>query len=82
MATTKSAEKRARQTAKRTAQNRTVRNKLRRAQKQFSGGVKRTAENVRSLISEIDRAAKRGIIHKNAANRRKSRLKRSVAAAS
>ncbi len=28
----------------------------------------------RSLISAVDKAAKRGIIHRNAANRRKARL--------
>lgn len=82
MANTKSAEKRARQTATRTARNRSVRSKLRRTQKQFASGAKRAAEDVRALVSEIDRAAKRGIIHKNAANRRKARLKRAVAGAS
>jgi small subunit ribosomal protein S20 len=33
-------------------------------------------------VSIVDKAAKRGIIHKNAANRRKSRLMRRAAAAS
>jgi len=39
------------------------------------------ADQIRSLISAIDKAAKRGIIHKNAANRRKTRLNRALAAA-
>jgi ribosomal protein S20 len=30
--------------------------------------------NARALISAVDKAAKRGIIHRNAANRRKARL--------
>ena len=30
---------------------------------------------MRTLISAVDKAAKRGMIHKNAANRRKARLR-------
>jgi len=37
---------------------------------------KPTAEELRALISAIDKAAKRGIIHRNAANRRKARLQK------
>jgi len=40
-----------------------------------------SAEQIRSLISAIDKAAKRGIIHENAANRRKARLNRALVAA-
>jgi ribosomal protein S20 len=40
----------------------------------------RGVADVPALISAIDKAAKRGIIHKNAANRRKARLKKSLAA--
>jgi len=36
---------------------------------------------VRALISAIDKAAKRGIIHRNAANRRKARLGKALAGA-
>ena len=39
------------------------------------------ANQVRGLISAIDKAAKRGIIHRNAAKRRKVRLNRALAAA-
>ena len=39
------------------------------------------AASARSLISAVDKAAKRGIIHRNAANRRKSRLNRALVAA-
>jgi small subunit ribosomal protein S20 len=72
MANTRSAGKRARQSVKRTTRNRSVLSRLRTLQK------KGTAE-VRALISEIDKAAKRGIIHKNTANRRKARLKKAAA---
>jgi ribosomal protein S20 len=43
-----------------------------------SAGSQPEASNVRAMISAIDKAAKRGIIHKNAANRRKARLNRSL----
>jgi len=33
-------------------------------------------KGVRAMISAVDKAAKRGIIHRNAANRRKARLNR------
>jgi small subunit ribosomal protein S20 len=71
MANTKSAAKRARQTTRRSLRNRSVLTRLRRMQKRAGGS---NASEIRSLISAIDKAAKRGIIHKNAANRRKARL--------
>jgi ribosomal protein S20 len=43
-----------------------------------SSGSKAGANDIRAMISAIDKAAKRGIIHKNAANRRKARLNRSL----
>jgi ribosomal protein S20 len=46
------------------------------------GGAAATpaAKDVQAMISAIDKAAKRGIIHKNAANRRKARLNKSLIA--
>ena len=41
-------------------------------------GGKPDAKDVRAMISAIDKAAKRGIIHKNAAKRRKARLNKSL----
>ena len=76
MANTRSASKRARQTTKRSLRNRTVTTRLRRMQKGIAG--KPDAKDVRAMISAIDKAAKRGIIHKNAAKRRKARLIRSL----
>lgn len=37
-------------------------------------------EEIRALISAIDKAAKRGIVHENAANRRKARLNKALTA--
>jgi small subunit ribosomal protein S20 len=81
MANTKSAAKRARQNPKRTLRNRTVQTKLRSlAKRHTAGGGK--AEDGRAFIAALDKAAKRGIIHKNAVNRRKARLARAAAKAS
>jgi ribosomal protein S20 len=44
-------------------------------------GLKPEAKDVQAMISAIDKAAKRGIIHKNAAKRRKARLNRTLVAA-
>jgi small subunit ribosomal protein S20 len=73
MANTKSAAKRARQTQHRTLRNRSVLSRLRTLNKRGSASNAQPAD-VASLISAIDKAAKRGIIHRNAANRRKARL--------
>ena len=75
MANTKSASKRARQTAVRSLRNRSVLTRLRKMQKSATSetGAK-DEKGVRALISAVDKAAKRGIIHRNAANRRKARL--------
>ena len=78
MANTKSASKRARQTTVRSLRNRSVLTRLRKMQKGISSASQPEASNVRAMISAIDKAAKRGIIHKNAANRRKARLNRSL----
>jgi small subunit ribosomal protein S20 len=83
MANTRSASKRARQTTKRSLRNRTVLTRLRGMQKGISAsGGKPEAKDVHSMISAIDKAAKRGIIHKNAAKRRKARLHKSLGSAS
>ncbi len=81
MANTKSASKRARQTTVRSLRNRSVLTRLRKMQKGISGtGAKPAAKDVQAIISAIDKAAKRGIIHKNAAKRRKARLNKSLIA--
>jgi small subunit ribosomal protein S20 len=81
MANTKSAAKRARQTARRSLRNRRVLTNLRTLQKRTRSSEKADGSQIKSLISAIDKAAKRGVIHRNAANRRKARLTRALAAA-
>jgi len=43
-----------------------------------AGDAKVTGELLVETVSTVDRAAKRGIIHKNAAGRRKSRLMKKI----
>jgi small subunit ribosomal protein S20 len=74
MANTKSAAKRARQSLARANQNRSVRTRLRTFQKRVRGAATPDPEQIRVLISALDKAAKRGTIHRNVANRRKARL--------
>jgi small subunit ribosomal protein S20 len=81
MANTRSATKRARQTLKRSLRNRSMVTRLRTMQKQARSTPTPNADQIRALISAIDKAAKLGIIHENAANRRKARLNKSLAAA-
>jgi small subunit ribosomal protein S20 len=77
MANTKSAGKRARQNPRRTLRNRSVTTQLRSLTKRHATGGK--AEDMRALISALDKAAKRGIIHRNVAKRRKARLNKAAA---
>ncbi|MEP6938081.1 MAG: 30S ribosomal protein S20 [Chthoniobacterales bacterium] len=78
MANTKSAAKRARQTTARSLRNRRVLTRLRGLQKR-AVGERPDVKDVRALISAVDKAAKRGTIHRNAANRRKARLNKALA---
>lgn len=77
MANTKSAAKRARQSARRSLRNRSVLSRIRSSQKR-SLGAKADANQIRAAISAIDKAAKQGMIHNNAARRRKARLYRTL----
>ena len=79
MANTKSAAKRARQSAKRTLRNRSVITGLRTMHKGVHSAQAHSADQIRLLTSAIDKAAKRGIIHRNAAHRRKKRLNETLA---
>lgn len=74
-----SAIKRARQTEKRTARNRSntsqLRGVLRELREGLAKGDKKTAEQVfRQTVSALDKAIQKGVIHKNTASRYKSRL--------
>ncbi len=75
MANTKSAAKRARQTQRRALRNRQVLSRIRTLSKR-AGNASAQADDITALISAIDKAAKRGIVHRNAAVRRKARLAR------
>ena len=79
MATHKSAEKRARQTVKRSVVNAARRNRVRgsikKVQEAIAGGDKKVAaEALRSAQPEIQRGADKGVVTRNAAARRVSRL--------
>lgn len=82
MANIRSAQKRNRQTLKRTALNRVVRGNARTAIKRARQSVEEQApesrENVLNAMQALDRAASKGIIHKNNAARRKSRLMKAL----
>lgn len=85
MANTKSAKKRARQTGRRTLTNRralsAVKSSLKDVRASVKAGKKDEALTLsKTFVSNADKAAKTGRIHKNAANRLKSRLARSIAA--
>ena len=81
MANIKSQIKRNKQNEKRRLRNKAVRSQLRTRIKQAEGslGTENADALVRTAISKIDRAASTGIINKNAAARRKSRLMKRIA---
>ena len=78
MANIKSQIKRNRQTIKRTERNKAVRSELKTRTKSATTAAAEGADNAEELAREaqkrIDMAARKGVIHKNAAARRKSRL--------
>jgi small subunit ribosomal protein S20 len=83
LANTRSAEKRNRQAQKRRTRNVQVRTGLRsavkRAREAIVGGEEGVKQAVQSALRTLDRAASKGVIHKNAAARRISRLARAAA---
>ena len=83
MANIKSAIKRAKQGEKRRVQNRlyrsTARTYVKRTKTQINAGDVGTAEEtLKQAIKALDKAAQKGIIHKNNAARRKSRLMKAL----
>lgn len=76
MANIKSQIKRNSQNEKRRLRNRAVRSELRTREKSAAAavGTENEAEALRLAIKRIDKAAAKGVMHKNAAARRKSRL--------
>jgi small subunit ribosomal protein S20 len=85
VANIKSQIKRNRQTLKRQARNKAVRSELRTRTKRAINAIDDGAEDVddtlRLAIKRIDKAAAKGVIHKNQAANRKARLMRRAARA-
>ena len=84
MANKKSSKKDIRKTATRTAQNRTVRSRIKTLSK--AAAKAEGAENIKAsgarLASAVDKAAKIGVVHANKAARIKSRAAKALNAAS
>lgn len=72
MANTKSALKRIRTSIKRNLRNRQVKSSVRTAVRKFQDNA--TVESLRSAISALDKAVSKGVLHRNTAARKKSRL--------
>ncbi len=82
MANIRSAEKQHRQAEKRKVRNRAgksrLKSSLREARSAVAAGAGDVKKSLSTGFSEIDRAAKRGIIKKNTANRYKARIARAA----
>lgn len=79
MARTKSAAKQARASLRRRAHNKAIKTRLHTLEGRFGNAIaaKKAAEAATALqavSSALDKAAKTGVIHRNHANRKKSRL--------
>ena len=85
MANIKSAMKRVRVSEKKNLRNRMVKSKVKTAVKKFDTELAvnpaAAGELYAATASVIDKAAAKGIVHKNAANRKKSRLAKKLAKA-
>ena len=85
MANTKSAAKRAKQTVVRTEQNRAALSAIKTHTKNLDAAIKAGKKDesqaaFQTLVSALDKAVNSGRVHKNLADRRKSRLAKKVAA--
>lgn len=83
MPQTKSAKKRLRQSVKKTNRNRQIKNKAKKAKKNFlqlinQGNLEEARTKLPELMSIIDTTAEKGVWHKNKAAREKSRLMRKL----
>ena len=74
----KSAKKRVKVAAKKNLHNRIIKSGVRTAVKKYEGSLADDTANAAAVlsttVSAIDKAAAKGVIHKNAANRKKARL--------
>ncbi|MGA0863627.1 MAG: 30S ribosomal protein S20 [Ilumatobacteraceae bacterium] len=80
MANIKSQKKRILTNAKATERNKAVKSELRTRVKNAIGsaGTEKADEDLRLAVKRLDKAATKGVIHPNAAARRKSRLMRQI----
>jgi small subunit ribosomal protein S20 len=83
MANIKSQIKRNRQNEKRRVRNKAVRSEIKTRTKSAvtaaESGAETSVEALRTAVQRIDKAAAKGVIHKNQAANRKSRLMRRIA---
>lgn len=84
MPNTKSATKAMRQSIRRRKRNITTKDKFKSAVKEVkklitAGKKAEAAEAMKKAMSTLDKAAKNGVIHKNTASRRKSRMAKAIA---
>lgn len=74
----KSAIKRVKVTKAKTLQNKIVKTKVKNSIKKFEAALAEGSDNLQELylktVSEIDKAVSKGVLHKNNAARKKSRL--------
>jgi small subunit ribosomal protein S20 len=84
MPNTKSAAKAMRQSARRRDINLKTKNKFKTATKQVkklidSSNAAEATKALRDAMSALDKAVKKGVIHKNTASRKKSRMAKAIA---
>ncbi len=83
MANTKQAKKRAAQSVRRRVRNRSIVTRVRHAVRDLRAaaleGAEKAPETLKEIVSELDRAVRKGVVHPNTASRLKSRVTKSVA---
>lgn len=86
MANIASSKKDARRSARRATANRAVRSAVKtyvsKARRALTAGGEEAAELAKQAVSSLDRAASKGVLHRNNAARRKARLMRRLSATS
>ncbi|HYM71086.1 MAG TPA: 30S ribosomal protein S20 [bacterium] len=78
---TKSGLKRKRQAIVRTARNQAVRSQLKTLVKKAREAAATSTDDLRAALRALDSAARKGVVHRNTAARKKSRLMKRVARA-
>jgi len=86
LANTRSAQKRIRSDERKRVRNQKVRSRVKtfvkKAEQSIVSQDEVTVESIRLACSELDKAVSKGVLHKNNAARRKSRLMKALAAVS